>query len=352
MIRPSFGGFGPRTRTAARTAWAKGQDAIEFADLKIGGAPELALLSDASLTFIRRARGSPKLDGGLPMSSRTVRAANGAATIEAVMDACRSNESLRNGHRRLRLLTVKPDIGLVDISSPSFPAGLVRWDVDRRSRGVVADGLFHLDLALICPARGCPETLAAVHTHAAVSFHVEHWKRAEWLVRLAPVSGNENALGDTIVDISSHGNNRKPRLKPASAAGLGWYLSKETAGVNTIYQSKAGQKSEGNHTDWTFVGALRQLEFWSHISAFSVCWSQGAQGNDMRTAWRRKLLELLDFCEMPKTTTVDGGKMHEGWARAWRELDNGFQAIDPDTVAACTAKELRRVDGERAHHHR
>lgn len=282
------------------------------------------------------------------MSSRAVRAADGAAAIEAIMEACRSHTTLRNGHDRLRMLTVKPDIGLVKIGGPSFPANLVRLDVDRRSRGVVADGLFHLDLALICPARGCLVTLAGIHVHAAVSFETEgEWKRADWLKRLAPASGNKNALGDTIVDISSHGNNREPRLKPASASGLGWYISKETAGVNTIYQSKAGQKSEGNHTDWTFVGALRQLEFWSHISAFSVCWSQGVRGNEMRTAWRRKLLELLDFCEMPKTTVVDGGKMQEGWARVWRELDNGFQAIDPVTVHACSAKELRRVNGER-----
>jgi hypothetical protein len=348
MISPSFRHMGPATRRAARAAFAKGQQAIAYVDLKIAGAPERSLLSDKSCMFLRQVRDTPKLGDGLPMSSRDVRAADGAAMIDALVGKCRADSSLRDGHNRLRLLTIKPDLGLVDIASSSYPAGLVRWSGDRCSRGVVADVLFHLDLALFSPRRGSPETLAGMHVHGAASFAVDsEWIRDDWLDRLAPKTGNENAIGDTIIDISSHGNNRFPVLKPSSAAGLAWYISKETAGVNTIYKSRRGQKSEGNHTDWTYAGALRQLEFWSHIGVLDACWSQGHRGNEMRTIWRRNLLEHLDLCEMPKVTAVDGGKMHDGWVRVWRELGTGFQAIDPDAIKASTLKVLRRVEAKR-----
>src|SRR5690606_16500538 len=133
---------------------------------------------------------------------------------------------LRKRNRRLRLLTVCPDVGLVDIGDANYPMTRTRLSIDRMIRKASLQGLGMLDLALFCPGRGLPEHLAHIHAHYSIFFDADVKLRIkDWERILAPVGGNHNKLGGKIVRIKSKGSKKRPHLTRDHVAGLGWYMT-------------------------------------------------------------------------------------------------------------------------------
>ncbi len=326
-----------KLRKPAREQFAKSIDAFDFIDLKLAAAVSQYSFSTETERFLTSVRGKPQVGAGFPLSARVVREATAEAAIEVLLRAASNHPDLRHGKSRLRLLTIKADIGLVDIANPYFPAELVKRHARRLLGRHDVEALCFLDHCLFCPSRGHEEALTHIHAHVAVSF-LESKRSQEGLVAaLAPASGNQNILGDTIIDIRVRGTNECPRLKGEDVAGLGWYLTKETCGVNTIFQTKKGQRSEGNHTDWTAAGVLRQLELWSYMDFRSASWSHGHVMGEVRTEWRRRTFQLLDYYQLPSGSLIDQAALYRGWSRVWREFGNGFVPIDPDSISTMSA---------------
>lgn len=250
------------------------------------------------------------------------------------------NRELRDGKKRLRLLTIKSNVGLVDIANPYFPAELVKLQARRLLSEHELEAFCVLDHTLFSPGRAESESIVHIHVHAVVSLLEPSRTHGEWLETLAPKSDPLNLLGDDVINISSRGNRDRPKLSRADVAGLGWYVTKETCGANTIYQKRDGQKSESSFTDWTYAGVLRQLELWSYIDFRQACWSQGETMSKARTEYRRRTFELLDFYDLPQRSVIDTDRLYDGWSRVWSEFGNGFLPIDPSTVAASSTKSV------------
>lgn len=326
-----------KLRKPAREQFAKSIDAVDFIDLKLAAAVSQHSFSTDTEIFLSSVRGKPKIGTGFPLSARVVREATAEAAIEVLLRAARNHPDLGHGKSRLRLLTIKADVGLVDIANPYFPAELVKRHARRLLGRHDVEALCFLDHCLFSPSRGHEETLAHIHTHIAVSFRESKRSQKRLVAALAPASGNQNNLGDTIIDIRVRGTNEWPRLKDDDVAGLAQYLTKETCGVNTIFLTKKGQRSEGNHTDWTAAGVLRQLELWSYMDFRSASWSHGQVMGEVRTEWRRRTFQLLDYYQLPLGSLIDQAVLYRGWTRVWREFGNGFVPIDPDSITATSA---------------
>lgn len=316
-----------KQRLAAVSAFAETVHAIRFFDLKIGGTN----LSERSERFLKRIRGAPTLSNGFWLSSSEVRRAASAAMIETTLHFGKRHPEFRSGYRRFRMISLCPDVGLVDIHQSQFPMQRAKDTMRRALQGKQLQGVGMLDFALFSPGRGLAETWAHIHSHQAVSYDDgRETLNKNWIRLLAPASGNQNALGGPVVYISK----QRPKLTPQRAAGLGQYISKESCGANTIYQGKSGQKSECSFTDWTLQGALRQLEFWSYVSVLDACWSTGELGAEMRVHWRRRLFSMLGYDVLPRGTDLDVDATRKGWRRVWRELGVGFEPIDPKSMFA------------------
>lgn len=339
MLRKSkFGGIPRKLRFAAEAKLTEAERALDYFDAKLSDPSSLAKLSAEARQFIKSVRRPPQAGRGLPLSSRAVREAAGRAMIETTLHFAHRHRYLRKGTRRLRLLTICPDIGLVPIGRADYAMMRARLAVDRAVRKADLQSVGMLDLALFSPERGEAEHLAHIHSHHWISFNKRTFARIkDWVRALAPAKGNRNSLGGRVVTIRSKGSKKSPRLSPENVASLGWYTTKETCGVNTIYQTKKGQKSESSFSDWTFAGALRQLEFWSYVDARDAVWSAGHRASKMRTYWRRRLLKILELNALPLRNRIDVDTNYEGWKRVWRELNVGFEPIDPVSMYATRA---------------
>lgn len=335
-IHTTFSNLPPKSQKPARDAFARSIDAMDFLDSKLGSLYLEGRLTRKSKKFLTAIRSPSALGTGFPLSSRAVREATARAAIEIMLLAAGRNRDLREGRKRLRLLTIKSNVGLVDIANPYFPAELVKLHARRLLSPHELEAFCVLDHNLFSPGRGEAETIAHIHVHAIVSLLEPSRNHGEWLKALSPKNNPLNLLGDDVINITS-----RAKLDRDDVAGLGWYVTKETCGANTIYQTKKGQKSESSFTDWTHAGLLRQLELWSYIDFRQACWSHGVTMSNARTEYRRRTFELLDFYDLPQRSVIDTDKLYDGWTRVWSEFGNGFIPIDPSTVAASSAKSVK-----------
>lgn len=330
-----------RWRRVAEQAWTKGEDALGYFEAKISNPENLTQLSSKSQQFLQKVRERARTDNTLPLSAKEVRAASGQALIESVIIHAREDDRLISGRSRLKLLSIKPDVGLVNIDGRAYPAELTK----RTSRSYISntdvDAVMMLDLALFTPGRGQAEHLAHVHCHGAVAqLSAMNGRAGSIRKQVSPKRKPVNGLGDDVVTVSHKGTGNPPTLTDEDVAGLGWYVSKLTCGASTMYLSKKGQKSEKSHTDWSFIGALRQLEFWSYVDVLNACWAHGEVGRSIRTYWRKSLIERLDLGQIPKRREIDFEKRQHQWARVWADLGNGFPAIDPNSITATSRGKL------------
>jgi hypothetical protein len=338
-----FRGLAPKRRAAAVAALSETTQALDHFDLKIGAGAALSPLTEKSHKFLHRTRGAPKLGKGFSLASRMVRQASTIAMIETMLHYANEHACLRSGHKRLRMITFCPDVGLVDIAGSDFPMRRTKDTIRRAMQSKRLQGFGMLDLAPFSPIRGHAEDRIHIHSHQAVSYDDgTDTKNKSWVDVLAPASGNVNAMDGPVVYISR----QDPELSAERVAGLAWYVTKESCGANTIYEAEEGQKSECSFTDWTFPGALRQLEFWSYVDARDACWSTGDLGGKMRLHWRKRLLELLDYDELPLESRIDTDALYAAWKRVWRELDVGFAPIDPERMFATRAPKVLEPDAD------
>ena len=339
-IHATFLNLPPKSRKPARDAFARSMAAMDFLDSKLGSLYLEGRLTRKSKKFLTAIRSPSALGSGFPLSSLAVREATAQAAIEVMLLTAGRNRDLREGQKRLRLLTIKSNVGLVDIANPYFPAEQVKLHARRLLSSHELEAFCVLDHNLFSPGRGEAETIVHTHVHAVISLLEPSRSHGEWLEALTPKSEPLNLLGDGVINISSRGNRDRPKLSRADVAGLGWYVTKETCGANTVYQRRNGQKSESSFSDWSYAGVLRQLELWSYIDFRQACWSQGETMGKARTDYRRRTFELLDYYDLPKRSVIDTDRLYDGWTRVWSEFANGFIPIDPSTITASSPKSV------------
>ena len=318
-------GFSGEERAVARAELQKSIESLDIFERKLMIAWADERLSNVASMLIKSMWHGHISECQLAMCSRGAREAHAKAMILAHISFGRTNTSFMKGDSRARLVTLTPNVGLMPIEAMELPLAQLRGYADRAARIVRGNALFMPDLALFCPSRGAPVDIAAVHVHGTIWIDDPHFKPTGAAKAMGEPGGVINALGAPIAVIRTRGRRAGNALAPADVAGLGRYGSKISCGVNTCFDTKRGRRSECSQTDWRAIDALRQLEFWSHISALDMSWGVG-EGKLLRKLWRARLITLTTgelFARQP----IPHQARTDGWQDVWRALGTSYSAI-------------------------
>ena len=318
-------GFTREERAAARKNYQQAHDALSYFENKIDRAVADPTLSAASAKFIDGLWRGPRSAAELSLASRVVWEAHGKASILSHIVFSRDYPDLLRGDTRARLITLSPSVGISDIAAVSVVLPQLRGFADRAARKLELNALFTYDIALFCPNRGAAVDTVAQHVQGTVWSQRARFQPCKQANRIHDAKGSSNTLAAPIAVIKTRGSSSGNMLGLGDIAGLGWYASKLSCGVNTCYITKKGPRSENSHTGWEAEHALRQLELWSHMSVLDACWGVG-EGKTLRMLWRDRLTELLD-CSLACRLEIPHGSRNAAWAKVWRELGTGYGAI-------------------------
>lgn len=318
-------GFSGEERAAARKQCQKALDALEFLERKIDAALLDARLSEGSKRFIEKLWWGHRAAAEMSLGNKAVWEAHAKASILSHLEFAREKSDFTGGGKRARLITLSPSLGIEGVGKISLRLPQLRGFADRAARKLDANAFFTLDVALFAPSRGVVADIFAQHVQGTLWAQKAEFAPRKEARRVCDANGNVNSLGAKVAVITARGACRGKQLTAEDVAGLGWYTSKASCGVNTCYQSKKGLRSECSHTGWTMELALRQLELWSHTCVLDACWAVG-EGTMLRTLWRNKLMRGLD-CTLDSRIGIPHDERAAAWAKIWRELGTGFQPI-------------------------
>lgn len=318
-------GFSGEECAAARKSYQATHDALEYFEHKIDQATVDPLLSAASAKFIDRLWRGARSKAELSLASRAVWEVHGKASILSHIKFCRDKPELMLGATRARLITLSPSVGITDIAGVAVVLPQLRGFADRTARKLQLSALFTFDIALFCPSRSADVDTVAQHIQGTVWSQNTRFQPSKQAKRIGDACGQSNTLAAPIGVIKTRGASSGNTLGLDDFAGLGWYASKLSCGVNTCYMTKKGRRSENSHTGWQAKHALRQLELWSHMSVLDACWGVG-HGKTLRMLWRERLTRLLE-CPLGCRLEISHGPRTASWVQVWRELGTGYRAI-------------------------
>lgn len=318
-------GFTREERAAARKSYQQAHDALGYFENKIDQAVADPLLSAASAKFIDRLWRGPRSAAELSLGSRAVWEAHGKASILSHIEFSRDYPDLMEGDTRARLITLSPSVGVSDIAAVSVVLPQLRGFADRAARKLELNALFTFDIALFCPSRGAAVDTVAQHVQGTVWSQRARFQPCKQANRIHDAKGLLNTLAAPIAVIKTRGSSSGNILGLDDVAGLGWYASKLSCGVNTCYMTKKGRRSENSHTGWEAQHALRQLELWSQMTVLDACWGVG-EGKALRMLWRARLTDLLD-CALACRLEIPQVSRSASWTQVWGELATGYRAI-------------------------
>ena len=318
-------GFSRNERGIALVQYQRSLDALDFFERKLKAGFINLQLSPESQKFINNIWRGANAESQMVLGCRAIQEAHAKAMILSHIEFGRDNPGFMNGDTRARLITLSPSVGIEKIEAMTLPLKQLRGFADRAARKVHSNALFTLDLGLFCPSRGAPVDVVAHHVQGTIWSRGSHFKPIKEANRIGDAFGTRNSLEAKVAVISTRGWGAGGILVVPDVAGLGWYASKLSCGVNTCYTSKGKRKSENSHTGWEPEHALRQLEVLSHVCLFDACWAVG-EGQELRMLWRNRVLNLLGST-IGGRSEIPHHSRTQKWAQVWSELNNGYLAV-------------------------
>ena len=318
-------GFSRDERDAARAQYQKSVDALDYFERKLDVCFLDPRLCAESARFLKRLWYGVNAEGEMTMASRAIQEAHAKAMILSHIQYGRGRPGFMNGDTRARLITLCPSVGIEMIEAMTLPLKPLRGFADRAARKVNVNALYTLDLGLFCPNRGARVDIVGHHVQGTVWSRDRRFNPIREAKRIGDAFGTRNSLDAKVAVIKTRGWSSGNTLAVPDVAGLGWYASKLSCGVNTCYTSNGKPKSENSHTGWEPEHALRQLEVLSHTCLFDACWAVG-EGQDLRMLWRNRVLNLLGSTVGGRSEIPHRSRTRK-WAKVWSELNNGYRAI-------------------------